>query len=159
MNPFQSYLLGFHVWSLFIVGLAFLYCLHRTKLLPPLIRIIVSLGVCQSGNLTYELFMAFFGTDTRESIPLYTLLLTAVLSLLYLIHLKYPCLKTNLPSLLTLFFIEICFFEILTQTDFFLQCRLWNQGLAPDPHDLVWALSKSLSFFLYTPLIEVKTPD
>ena len=158
MNPFQSYLFGFHVWSVFMVGLAFLYCLHRTKLLPPLIRIIVSLGVCQSGNLTYELFMAFFGTDTRESIPLYTLLLIAVLSLLYLIHLKYPCLKINLPSLLTLFFIEICFFEILTQTDFFLLARLWNQGLAPDPHNLVWALSKSLSFFLYTPLIEVKMP-
>ena len=159
MNPFQSYLLGFHVWSIFMVGLAFLYCLHRSKLLPLHPRIIVSLGICQSGNLTYELFMAFFGTDTRESIPLYILLLTAVLSLLYLIHLKHPWLKTNLQPLFILFFIEIFFFIILIQTDFFLQCRLWNQGLVPDPHNLVWALSKSLSFFLYTSLIEVKTPD
>ena len=159
MNPFQSYLFGFHIWSVFMVGLAFLYCLHRSKLLPLHPRIIVSLGICQSGNLTYELLMAIFGIDTRGSIFLYTLLLIAVLSLLYLIHLKHPWLKTNLPPLLILFFIEIFFFIILIQTDFFLQCRLWNQGLAPDPHDLVWGVSKALSFFLYTPLIEVKTPD
>jgi hypothetical protein len=135
------------VFVFYALAVGFFFLHGKFKLFEALI---LDLLMCQTGNFMYESFYCagrtFSGASNFFSLFVFDLIM--LLGLLYIVFNLNK--KRHFVSLNTSTYLSIAIFStscfMLVLTGWFFDVTKWELGVAADPHNLLWALSKLFAF-------------
>ena len=157
MNIFQLYVGQIHLFSLASVCLVIFIGMYLTRRHPIHIRTIMSLIVVLLGHYVYEdIFILIMGFTGRSKSAWWLFMLVTGFILSGLITLEKYYDYLNPDGLFYTFFLAMgvatCF-EFMWINGWFHSLQNWYTGCGPDPHNLLWAISKVLGFAMFIPLL------
>ena len=119
-------------------------------------RVTISLATTMLGLILYDLIWIIYFTIYNH--PVFFLPQTALLTLTILIHITlnqhFHHIQIHTISFLFTFTTLIYYMTILAHENFFTLITLYEQGLAPDPHNLTWFIGKLSATYLGTTTIK-----
>ena len=169
LNIFQWYINGDHVFSWFAVIASVLIGMYiLRKQYPIYLSFMMSLSVAAFSTNIYEIIfnsILYFGKinvgyiDPSHFGGVFSFVLGAIASgtLIIIIHLRKPFITFQYWKYVCLGFIAflICLIAMY-YTNFFNNLALWLFYQKSDPHNWLWALSKTLGFLIFIPLVKRK---
>jgi len=163
LNLFHVYLPGHvHLVSMVLAVSSVLLAYRLHPRVHPVYRFMNAMMVCVFAHFMYENIFTFFyrlsgyGVDagTLAGIKLYwgsTILLGA--GLYYSSHLfKFLSMERN-ATMFLLGILLIASFTLMYQAGWYVELYYWFQG-GPDPHNVLWAMSKALGFAVWLPIVK-----
>lgn len=145
-----------HIWSVIVLIVTFFFSFfllsYKLKI-PIFYQFIISLTFCSLGMNFYEAMHACFYWKTFPFVMWIPPL--AIIFILLLENYFFHFLNFNwIFTIMSVMMIASMF--LLLNENFFENLRLLQIGLVPDPHGIVWMISKALGFWMFLPLIKIK---
>lgn len=163
MNIFQLYvnILGvpIHVLGMLLVFIAILIgVLLQGKKYPFHIKLMNSMALITLGHFVYEdMFIVIMGVVGRsmDAIFLYLIITASLVICIMILHNYRPFVRTRLWWLcvFNVLLFQCMIFLVMFKRGWFYDLQLWYEGMGPDPHNLLWAISKAWGFLGWVMLI------
>ena len=160
MNIYTLYFGGSHVLSIIFAAFSVLlgFWLLRGRY-HPIYILMMSLSVTQFGTFAYDLIWHLVRGAADLGMILLCINISAGIMLIVLAmnhFFKFDFININRWTvILTAVFIADLF--LMVQTGWFIEVNLWIAGSAPDPHNLLWAISKFLGFLIPVSVLKKKS--
>lgn len=144
-----------HVFSLLAVSFC-LWSMTTSQTKHPIyIRMINSLLLVLLGHFIYEdIFILAMGTVGRsiDALWLFVAITIGIVAIIIIVDKEYPSFEAD-RDIFLLIFVLLGLFGFMYYTGWFHKLQLWYIGEGPDPHNLLWAISKFAGFIIAGPLI------